>query len=42
MVDNIKKCVEALKKLEKNFSYGEIETALYIYARLGEKVMLVK
>lgn len=37
MVDNIKKCVEALKKLEKNFSYGEIETALYIYARLGEK-----
>lgn len=35
MVDNIRKCVEALKKLEKNFSYGEIETALYIYARLG-------
>jgi hypothetical protein len=37
MVDNIRKCVEALKKLEKNFSYGEIETAFYIYARLGEK-----
>ena len=37
METNIRKCVEALKKLEKNFSYGEIETALYIYARLGEK-----
>lgn len=37
METNIRKCVEALKKLEKKFSYGEIETAIYIYARLGEK-----
>lgn len=37
METNIRKCVEALEKLEKKFSYREIETAIYIYARLGEK-----
>lgn len=30
METNIRKCVEALEKLEKKFSYGEIETAIYI------------
>lgn len=36
MVDNIRKCVEKLTKLENDFNYPEIETALYLYARYGE------
>lgn len=35
MVANIRICVELLKKFEKFFNYQEIETALYLYARLG-------
>lgn len=35
METDIRKCVEALEKLEKEFNYGAIETAIYIYARLG-------
>jgi hypothetical protein len=36
MVDNIRKCVEKLTKLENDFDYPEVETALYLYARYGE------
>ena len=36
MVDNIRKCVEKLVELENDFDFTEIETALYLYARLGE------
>lgn len=37
MVDNIRKCVEKLVELENDFDYPEVETALYLYARLGEE-----
>lgn len=36
MIDNIRKCVEKLVELENDFDFAEIETALYLYARLGE------
>ena len=37
MSKNIRIIIRKLIELEGNFDYGEIETALYIYARLGEK-----
>lgn len=36
MVDNIRKCVEKLRELESDFDFTEIETAFYLYTRLGE------
>lgn len=36
METNIRKCVEKLTKLENDFDYPEVETALYLYARYGE------